>query len=140
MSGAREDEIEGSRTVRNAYYLGLSETVAKEADSLKGSVSANAGQYYLYRSMCLSNPTGVFSKIPDSAPIHLRAVKLLASYKNATEETKEMIFDTLNEWLSTDMLRNELYVQLVAYDIYFEERNYKDALKIISPVAGNIEK
>jgi hypothetical protein len=67
-------------------------------------------------------------------------VKQLATYRTAADDNKEMIVTQLSEWLSSEMLKKDDTLQIIAAHIYFEEKNYKEALKLVKDAGENLEK
>lgn len=124
------------RSLRNFYYLGLYSNVLSEA---KHSENPGAKVFY-YLALLETSPKEVFKQINDRAATALQAVKLLGTYRTAAQDQKDLAFETLAEWLSDEMLGNDPTLQLVAAQMYFEEGNYKDALRAVSPSSEDLEK
>jgi len=135
-------ESDELRPLRNFYYLGLYKNAIAEAESIKASNPdiAVIADVYLYRSQLEIDPSVVLKAITDKAPTSLRAVKLLATYRTANEDTKELVFETLLEWLSYTMIQNDPVLQTIAAIIYLEEEKYKEALKLLASPGENLEK
>jgi hypothetical protein len=55
------------------------------------------------------------------------------------DDQKDMILDTLKDWLSSE-LRNDVTLQLMAAQIYFANNNLKEALALVVNDAENLEK
>ncbi len=71
--------------------------------------------------------------IPANAPAELQAVKLLATYKSASDENRELVLDNLKEMKEqwTPEPTTPAGVQLLVALIHFEARNYKEALRMV---------
>jgi len=135
-------ESDALRPLRNFYYLGLYENVISEAESIKATnpLLESLVDVYLYRAYLEIDPQVVFTNIKENAPTCLRAVKLLGTYRTANEDTKELVFETLNEWLSYPMIHEDQTLQTIAATIFVEEGNYKKALKLLVSPGENLEK
>ena len=70
----------------------------------------------------------------------MQAIKLLGTYRTAEDDTKELVFETLNEWLGDEILGKDDTLAIVAAQIFFEEKNYKEALKLVVVAGENLEK
>lgn len=129
------------RQLRNLFFLGSYKQAIVEAENvLKTDPFNNQAQTLMFRSMIYSNPGDVFKKIPQSGSTALQAIKLLATYNTANEENREMVFDTLKDWLSSDEVASDSTLQAVAAQIFMEEGNYKEALRLLLPAGENLEK
>lgn len=85
---------------------------------------------YVYRSYIEQhNYNAVINGIKENAPYPLLAVRLLASYLKGGENEK--VFSTLNEWLSDPEIGEDYMVQYIAALIYFQDRNYEQALQYL---------
>jgi len=129
--------MEETRTLRNNYYLGH---YGKVIDEVKGFSSESPAELaFYYRALLETNPALVFKNITDRSPTALQAIKLLGTYRTAMEDNKELVFETLNEWLSDEILGNDPTLNLIASQIYFEEKNFKDALRLVINGGENLE-
>jgi len=139
-------EGDGLRSVRNLFHLGLYQQAIKEAQQLKSNKQLGPqAEVYLNRSLLALTPEAVFKSIPQNAPTALQAVKQLATYLTASEESKELVVNKLQEWLAHDMLKNDETLQIISAQIYFDEKNYKEALRLAlqpsaNPESPNLEK
>lgn len=124
------------RSLRNSFYMGLYSTVLKEANN---SDSVGARVFY-FRALLQSNPSEIFKQVNERSSAGLQAIKLLATYRSAASEQKELAFETLQEWLSDDMLKQDAAVQLIASQMYFEDGKYKDALRLVQPAGDDLER
>lgn len=139
------DEVNPLRTVRSLFYLGLYDNVSKEAEAAKrGSdlspEKAVEADCFLFRALEAVNPKEALKKISDKHPQALQFIKLLAMlHDSPTDDTKETVVSTLEEWISAS---NSMDVQsaVLASQLYFEVRNYKDAFKVLMPLENSIEK
>lgn len=130
---ADSDEL---RSLRNYFYLGMLSNVITEA---KNSSSTGAKVFYM-RAMLETKPDEVFAAVDDRAPTGLQAVKLLGTYRKAAPDQKELAMETLKEWLQDEMLGQDGDLQLVASQMYFEEGDYKEALKAVFNHGESLEK
>lgn len=126
------------RTLRNNYYLGHYQKVIDEVKEF--SSEGPAEMAYYYKALLQLKPDQVFSNINDRAPTALQAIKLLGTYKTASDDNKELVFETLNEWLGDEILNQDQTLSLIASQIYFEEKNYKEALKLVMNAGEDLEK
>lgn len=83
------------------------------------------------RALLESSPAKVFQRIQKNAPTALQAVKLLATYRTASQDNKELVFGTLSEWLETEDVKDDETLQIVAAQIYLAEEDYKSALQLV---------
>jgi len=135
-----DDEL---KSVRNYFYLGLSEGLAQEISAVKSGGNkelALGSEVYRNRHLLSSDPELVFKNVPQNAPTALQAVKLLGTYKTAPEDHKELVFETIKEWLSDESLSKDPTLQLLSAQVYFEDKNYKEALKFASQPPPKLEK
>jgi len=131
------------KSVRNYFYLGLSEGLAQEISAIKSGGNkelALGAEVYKNRHVVNSDPESVFKNVPQNAPTALQAVKLLGTYKTAADDHKELVFDQIKEWLSDESLSKDPTLQLLSAQVYFEHKNYKDSLKIVSQPPPKLEK
>lgn len=123
------------RSLRNNFYLGHYDKVIEEAQD------GNAAEkVYYYRALLEKEPKAIFKQVANNSPTAHQAVKLLATAREAATDMKEVLFETVAEWLSDDILRDDPTLQLVAAQMYFEEENYKDAMKCVANAGENLEK
>jgi len=112
----------------------LHKNVIKEAKNVAkdSKESSGAADVFYYRSHIAIGQEDVAVKgISQNAPIELQCVKLLATFKTAAEDNKEMVFDTLKEWGDNQSLNQNPAAQIVASQISFDAKNYRDALKYV---------
>jgi tetratricopeptide (TPR) repeat protein len=91
------------RSLRNQFYLGLHRTVLTEVATLKQRESnkeiVQAAEVFYYRSLvALGREEEAIKGIGKSGVLELRAVQLLATYRTATEENKELVIASLADW------------------------------------------
>lgn len=129
---------ESVRTLRNNYYLGHYQKVIDEVKEFSSETPAQMAFYY--RALLQTSPDEVFKNINDRAPTALQAIRLLGTYRTAADDNKELVFETLNEWLADEILNQDPVLTLIAAQIYFEEKNYKDALKLVVVAGEDLEK
>jgi len=129
------------RSIRNNFYLGFYETCMSEAKTLgKNKELSDAADVYYYRALLEQNPEEVGKSIPKKASTALQTVLQLATYRTASDDNKEMVFDTLKEWLSSDLVKSDNTLQLLASQIYFEEKDLKQALQVLHKPDESLEK
>eukprot|EP00808_Paulinella_micropora_P027237 g53258.t1 len=128
------------RSVRNYFSLGLYDKCIEEAKSISKSnpEMADFAQIYAVRAMVESNPAK--ATFPRKSSTALQAVTELAAYRTAAEDLKEVVLDKLKDWLSSDITKSDPTLQLVAAQIYFEQEDYKSALKLVFNAGENLEK
>jgi len=128
------------RSVRNAFYLALYQNVQKEVAQLdqNNQTVRGWGDVYAARAQVCLNPAAL--QASESAATPIQAVKQLATYLTAAPDNRELVLDTLKEWLSTPELASDVTLQLVAAHIYMLEGMNKEALKLVSNDAENLEK
>lgn len=133
-------ESDSLRSVRNSFYLGLYNEVAEEVAAIDaGNKEAKAwGDVFLARSQLALNPAA-FQPSPN-APTAIQAVKQLATYLQTEDDHKDMILDTLKDWLATPDLQADLTLQIIAAHIYILHGNLKEALALVANDADNLEK
>lgn len=56
------------------------------------------------------------------------------------DDHKEMILDTVRDWLSSPELRADVTLQIIAAQIYLLNGNEKEALALVINDAENLEK
>lgn len=130
------DEDNNTRALRNSFYLGLYNNVIEEA---KGS-SSNADKVFYYRALLETNPKQVFSEVDASSPTAHQAVKMLGTLREAEADNKDMVFETVNEWLGDEILKEDHTLQLIASQMFLEEEHYKEALMHVSNAGEDLEK
>lgn len=117
--------------VKNNFYTGAYNNAINEASDIEGlsepeQVDKDA---FVYRSyIALGSHDLVISEIPDSAPMSLLAIKLLAQYQGR-RITADAAVAMIGEWLSDSACNRNQYVRLVAAIIYAQEGNEVEALK-----------
>jgi len=120
------------RSLRNFFYLGLHKNVIKEAKNVvkESKESTVSGDVLYYRSyVALGQEDVVLKGIPQNAPIELQLVRLLATYKTTADDNKEMVFEQLKDW--GESINQSPTAQLIAAQIYFDAKNYRQALKYV---------
>lgn len=125
------------RTLRNNFYLGH---FGKVMDEVKEFGDETPAQLSFYYRAALEVKPNEITKINDRSPTALQAIKLLGTYRTAADDTKELVFETLNEWLSDEILGKDETLSIIAAQIFFEEKNYKEALKLVANANENLEK
>jgi len=132
------------RSVRNAFYLGFYAQAMKEAKSLMDSNKdcAEWANLFYHRALAAQSPDEAAKAISASASTSLLAIKQWAIYKSATDDQqRELVLDTLKEWLSSDLTAKNVMLELVTADLFLQDKNYKEALKLASNNnAENLEK
>jgi len=128
--GGEADEL---FELKNHFYLGSYQAGINEARSIKASSDSVALERdcIVYRSLiALGNYDLVLDEVKDAkAPTSLQAVKLLASWMRGDD--RDFSMETLKQWLSDENAANNQMLQLVAGMIYYSERNYDDALRVL---------
>jgi len=124
-----------SRTLRTALNLGLYSNVLNEAKN----ATETAAKVYYYRALLETTPSEVFKQIDDRANTGLQAVKLLGTFRSAAAEQKELAFETLREWLSDEMLRKDRSLILLGSQMYFEDNNFKEAMRLVQSPGEDLE-
>lgn len=123
------------RSLRNFYVTGLYDKVIAESE---GS-SDPASKVYYYRALLEKSPEKAFKMIDDNAPTALQAIKLLGTFRKAEAEQRELVHETLNEWLNDSIVQNDPTLKLIAAQIYFDEDEFKKALKLVAQAGENLE-
>lgn len=124
-----------ARSLRTALNLGLYSNVLSEGKN----ASDTAAKIYYYRALLETNPAEVFKQIDDRASTGLQAVKLLGTFRGAAAEQKELAFETLREWLSDEMLRKDRSLLLLGSQMYFEDNNFKEAMRLVQSPGEDLE-
>jgi len=135
-----DDEL---KSVRNYFFLGLTDGLSQEISSIRSSGNKDlflGAEIYRNRHLLTSEPESVFKNVPQNAPTALQAVKLLGTYKTAADDHKELVFETIKEWLSDESLSKDPTLQLLSSQVYFEDKNYKEALKLACQPPPKLEK
>lgn len=125
-----------NRSLRNNFYMGLYDTVIEEAKD----ATTNSAKSYYFRSLLEVNPKKCFDEVNSQSPTPHQAIKMLGTYREAANDNKEMVFDTVSEWLNDEILKDDRTLQLIAAQMYFEEGNYKEAMKLVSNPGEDLEK
>lgn len=128
------------KSLRANFYMGFYENVIREAKEMKSSQSTPDVDVYFYRALLEISPGKVASSISSQAPTALQAIKQLATYRTAPAETKELVLETLSEWLRDTTMRANVTLQLVACEIYLQEENYGEALALLHGDRENLDK
>jgi len=129
------------RSLRNTFYLGFYDTCMSEAKTLsKNKDLTAAADVYYYRALLEKNPEEVCKSIPKQASTALQTVLQFATYRTASDDDKEMVFDTLKEWLGSDLVKADNTLQLIASQIFFEEKDLKQALNVLQKPEESLEK
>ena len=128
------------RSVRNYFCLGFYAECRAEAKSLAQSDPAFSGlaQVYAVRAMIEDNPHKVV--FPNKSSTALQSLEQLASYRTASSDVKEMVVDKIKGWLDSDITGSDPILQIVAAQVFFEEGDYKTALKMVQDAGENLEK
>lgn len=126
---------DSARSLRNRYYTGHYASVIED-----GADSSLEGKVYYYRALLETNPAKVLSEVSDQSPTSHQAVRLLGTYRQASQDNKEMVFESIEEWLNDDILKDDVTLQVIAAQMYFEDGNYKDSLRLLVNPGENIEK
>jgi coatomer protein complex subunit epsilon len=124
-----------SRTLRTALNLGLYNNVLAEAKN----ASDTTAKVYYYRALLETNPAEVFKQIDDRSNTGLQAVKLLGTFRGAAAEQKELAFETLREWMSDELLRKDRSLILLGSQMYFEDNNFKEAMRLVQSPGEDLE-
>jgi len=122
------------RSLRSLLYVGNYGKLLQEAQQLQGADHKTAVQrdVYVHRALIAQGKhAAVFKAVDKAAAVPLQAVKLLATYLTSQADQKDLVFDTLSEWLSDASMAEDSTVQLMAAQIYFEAEDYKQALKLV---------
>jgi coatomer protein complex subunit epsilon len=78
------------------------------------------------------NSKAVVEGTDSKAPTALQAVKQLAMFRQAKDpEARELVVDTVAEWLKDDMLCNDKTLQLIAAQIHVEDSDHSAALGVL---------
>jgi len=93
---------------------------------------------YLARSQLALNPSS-FQPSPN-APTAIQAVKQLATYLATEDDHKEMIIDTIKDWLSSPELQKDPTLRILSSQIYLMHGMTKEALALVANDAENLEK
>jgi len=124
------------KSVKNFFYLSLTDSLSQEVAASK-SLGA---EVFKNRLLLTSDPEAVFKNVPQNAPTALQAVKLLGTYKTAADDHKDLVFETIKEYFSDESLSKDPTLQLLAAQVYFEDKQLKEALKLASQPPPNLEK
>lgn len=127
--------------LRANYYLGCYDFVIREVKETKSrrEYPPEVDVYY-YRALMESDPGKVIKSINNRAPTALQALKQLATYRTAPAETKELVIETIAEWLRETAMSRDVTLQLVACEIYLQEGKYRAALEVLSGDKDNLDK
>jgi len=128
-----------AQALRTSYHLGLYDEVLKEVKDIKSRRTENVEIYY-FRALMERNADQVVRSIPTRASTALLAIKQMAIYRTSSQEGKEQVLETLNQWLGDDVMKTNATLQLVAAEIYFREENYRAALPLVHGEKDNLEK
>lgn len=125
------------RALRNNFYLGNHQFNLDEEPQI---VTIKEKSYF-YRSLLEVDSKALFARVTDKSPAAHQAIKLLGTYREAKEEeTKELVFETMVEWLGDEILKDDETLQMVAAQMYFEQQSYKEAMQCIADPGENLEK
>jgi tetratricopeptide (TPR) repeat protein len=128
-----------SNSVRTAFYMGFYEEALKEAQEMKSSNNENVDVFY-FRAMLEKHPNQVVRSIPARASTSLQAIKHLATYRTSSREGKDLVLETLTQWLADAAMSENATLQLVAAEIYCHEENYRAALALVNGDRENLDK
>jgi len=94
---------------------------------------------YYYRSLiALGQEDVVLKGIAANAPLELQVVKLLATLKSAKDkDNQDLAWETLKEW--NEPLTGNRYALLIASQIAFETKHYKEALNYVNADTESLE-
>jgi coatomer protein complex subunit epsilon len=118
-----EDSV---RSLRNYFYIGNYQSAIEEANTLLGS--SPRAEVYLNLALLEMAPSKVIQGVAQNASTSLQAIKLFAQYKTSSAEKKELILDTITEWLADAEMGRDPTLQLVAAQIFYEQGNLKQSL------------
>jgi len=141
---------ESLRSLRNSFYLGLHKQAQKDA---KASKEPLADVFYYRSLLAQENYEAVIKGIGTSSSPELQAVRLLATYKTAAEDNKELALEQMKEWQEAHNRASggsgtpkkegdsplSPTLQLLCSQILFEAKNYKEALKFVHKSHENLE-
>lgn len=119
--------------VKNSFYLGCYQQAISEALSANVSDEARtACNFFMYRAYVeQAQYRMVLDEVRHDAPVALQAVKAFASYMSGSRDAKDMVLVQLKEWLSGGGAASDPHLRLMAAVIYTQEKDYKEALKLI---------
>lgn len=126
--------------LRSQYYLGMYDDVLKEAKEMKSSSSNENVDIYYFRALLEKTPEVVVRGIPSRASTALQAIKQYATYVTSPQEGKELVLETLGQWLEDESMKQNVTLQLVAAQIYIREENYRAALPLVHGDRENLDK
>lgn len=136
-------ELDSLRMVRSCYYLGLMDRAMQEAEDASATAAdaetERMADVFYHRALLETSAAKVFQKVGKNANTALQAVKLQATYRAASADNKELVFGTLAEWLSDPDVSKDETLQVLAAQIYLQEQEYKQALKLVVN-SQNLEK
>lgn len=117
-----------NRILKRLEQLAISEGQGLSLSSERLKIDRDV---YVYRSyVALNNYKKVISSIEDNSPTDLLAVKLYATYLSSPGQ-KDMVLMTLKDWLNDEVSGENNTLKLIAGQIYLNEGEIKEALKIL---------
>jgi len=121
--------------IKNYFYLGNYQAAINEASSLPtDSLSDNdklERDVFLYRSyIAQGNYRVVLDEINESAPISLKAVKLLALFFHKPED-RDNIITTLKNLMSDGVSATSPILQIITATVLFHRQSYEEAMRCI---------
>eukprot|EP00823_Brevimastigomonas_motovehiculus_P000605 TRINITY_DN1074_c0_g1_i1.p1 TRINITY_DN1074_c0_g1~~TRINITY_DN1074_c0_g1_i1.p1 ORF type:complete len:345 (+),score=129.62 TRINITY_DN1074_c0_g1_i1:41-1075(+) len=126
-------QVDLVRSVRNYFYMGLHKNVMKEAKALRDKTPQADVLYYRSLIAC-GHAKQVIQDIPTNASVDLQAIKQYAAFTLANEDNRDLLLEQLKT------LTNPSLTQLLmAATMFFEAKNYNEALKLIHKTKDNLE-
>ncbi|CAM9999129.1 unnamed protein product [Discosporangium mesarthrocarpum] len=120
-------------TLRNHFWLGSYQLAIAEGSGL-GRLPDNLRierDEFIYRSyLALAQYSVVLGEIKDNAPPALQAVRLLAQYLSQPD-SREIVVETLKEWLSDASSGNNPTLQLMAATVFMHEGDLKQSVRVL---------
>jgi len=116
--------------LRNNFYVGHYKKVLAEAKAAKDNKES---ELFYYRSMIATGAEDQAIKaIPQNSSPELMAIKMLATYRVASDDTnRELVLEKLKELKEWSADTAPPAVQLIVALIHFEAKNYKEALRFV---------
>jgi len=132
----------GLCSLKNYYFLGFHKKLAEEASNVKmtNDQLAQWSDIYKNRDLLVTDPLKVFKTIDENATTALTAIKKMAAYKTASVDNKELALDSFKEFLSMEGISDDITAQILGSQVFFEEEDYKEALKLVVDAGENLEK
>jgi coatomer protein complex subunit epsilon len=128
-------DCDALRQLRNYYYVGQYAEAIAEAVQVKqhadASVAPLADLFHFRALLGQGDHAGVNNGITANATAGLQAVKLQCTFRTASAETRDMVFDTIGNWLGDASLGADEALRLVCAHIYLEAGKLKEALQLV---------